>query len=297
MPTLFASPSANPPELVVVMPVYNEEASIGRVVDEWCHALNLLKIDYQLFVLNDGSRDGTRDCLDRLESHYPRLVTFDKANSGHGQTCIIGYRHALALGASYILQVDSDGQCDPRYFAHFWDERDAPAVMGVRVRRDDGQLRLLISRFVQLVTWAATGIHTHDANVPYRLIRHDVLELAMRSFPTTINLANVLLAVALEAGLQEQLKIVPIGFRQRFGGKASVKGGKFFKAGVSLYQELRHAQPYLSETISQLRTLLTLAPAKSDRARANTPTVKSTVLEESSSPIKPIHPTFPLSKS
>lgn len=47
-----------------------------------------------------------------MASRERELVVIDKPNSGHGQTSVEGYRTALAHGAEWILQVDSDGQCD-----------------------------------------------------------------------------------------------------------------------------------------------------------------------------------------
>ncbi len=56
--------------------------------------------------------------------------------------------HAARIGRS---QVDSDGQCDPRFFAAFWDGRDqADAIFGLRKTRDDGLSRVLISELCRI---------------------------------------------------------------------------------------------------------------------------------------------------
>ena len=48
---------------------------------------------------------------------------------------------------AYVFQIDSDGQCDPRYFASLWRLREQfTVVYGVRTTRDDGLARVLISR-------------------------------------------------------------------------------------------------------------------------------------------------------
>src|SRR5215467_324391 len=103
--------------LWIVMPVYNEQESVGGVFAEWLPALRQLGISFTLLALNDGSIDDTLAILQRVARANSEVEVVDKPNSGHGPTCIVGYRHALAAGAEWVLQIDSDGQCDPRYLA------------------------------------------------------------------------------------------------------------------------------------------------------------------------------------
>ena len=85
-------------ELAVVMPVFNEEACISGVVESWHDELSRNQIDFRMIILNDGSRDGTRHLLDRLE-HRPGIEVIHKQNSGHGPTILMGYRKGVELGA------------------------------------------------------------------------------------------------------------------------------------------------------------------------------------------------------
>jgi dolichol-phosphate mannosyltransferase len=171
--------------LWVIMPVYNEAESISGVVNEWLQTLHTLQTDFVLCVLNDGSRDRTLDILRQLEEQHPALQVVDKPNSGHGQTCVTGYRKAVDAGAQWIFQVDSDGQCDPAWFPAFWEARHQhPVIYGFRKKRDDGFIRFLISRVVTFVTWLGTGgVWVPDANVPYRLMRQDTLTEIARQVP------------------------------------------------------------------------------------------------------------------
>ena len=54
---------------------------------------------------------------------YPCLRAVHKENQGHGATVLYGYRCALAEGADYVFQTDSDGQTDPADFDKLWKER------------------------------------------------------------------------------------------------------------------------------------------------------------------------------
>ena len=48
------------------------------------------------------------------------VIHHKKPNSGHGESCLTGYREAIKLNSEWILQIDSDYQCDPIYFEKFW---------------------------------------------------------------------------------------------------------------------------------------------------------------------------------
>ncbi len=225
--------------LWAVMPVYNEEASVARVLDEWVPCLRAATgAPFRLCALNDGSRDGTLAILKNLQGQYPELMIVDKHNSGHGQTCAAGYKKALQNKAQWVFQLDSDGQCDPAFFKRLWDARDtSPAVYGYRKKREDGFSRFLISRAVTLVTFFCTGIWVRDANVPYRLMRSDTLAPYINRIPADFRLVNILLAA-----LQKKhhgIAWVDIVFRDRFGGTPSLKAFSFFRHGILLARQLR----------------------------------------------------------
>jgi glycosyltransferase involved in cell wall biosynthesis len=232
-----------PDSLWVVMPVYNEEASIGRVVAEWMPALRGVAgdgtaLDLTVLAINDGSRDATLDLLRDLERRHPELRVRDQPNAGHGASCLAGYRAALEAGADWVFQIDSDGQCDPVYFAALWAaRREHPVVFGYRVRRDDGWSRWAISRLVSLVGLLAARTWVGDANVPYRLMRRDVLESALPGIPASIQLANVALSLRLRRRVG--IRWVPIRFRERHGGTPSVRSATFARAGWRLFRDLR----------------------------------------------------------
>lgn len=226
--------------LWVIMPVYNEEEAISAVIDEWLPVLKKQVAGFTLCILNDGSKDGTLSILRRYEQQYPEIRIVDKPNSGHGQTCIFGYKLALESGAGWIFQIDSDGQCDPKYFPAVLEAAEScKAVYGYRQTRDDGLKRSLISRFVTLFTFGATGQWVRDANVPYRLIHSSVMAQIVNRVPESFHLANILVSVLTKkiAGI----RWVNIHFRDRVGGTPSVKTVSFVKHGFTLFRQLKAA--------------------------------------------------------
>src|SRR6266404_5178807 len=129
------------------MPVYNEASNIASVVHEWFAVLEKVAPDFVFFAVNDGSTDDTAAILARLSLEFGgRLRILDKKNSGHGNSCREGYELALAEGAAWVFQIDSDGQCDPKFFSDLYSNRNGQdCVFGYRRTRGDGLGRVVVS--------------------------------------------------------------------------------------------------------------------------------------------------------
>ena len=93
-----------------------------------------------------------------------------------------------------------------------WAQRHRYAsVFGKRIDRDDGLARKVISWFCRAATHIATGVPVRDPNVPYRLMRADVLP-AIGDFPQAFGLANILVSVVLQKGLGPRWAFTPSAF-------------------------------------------------------------------------------------
>ena len=226
-------------KLWFIMPVYNEEASIVHVIEEWLPEIrkNVGKDQFVFCALNDGSKDDTSKILHAQENIYTEIKVIDKKNTGHGQTCVFGYREAIKNNAEWIFQLDSDGQCDPDFFKLFWDRRYKHSVIyGYRTRREDGFLRFLISRVVTFVVFLATGVFIRDANVPYRLMHACTLNDVIDHIPEDFKLTNILIAAIQKR--RYTIKWINIIFRDRYGGSPSVKAYSFMREAFKLYKQL-----------------------------------------------------------
>jgi glycosyltransferase involved in cell wall biosynthesis len=164
----------------------------------------------------------------------------NKKNSGHGRSCREGYELALGEGAAWILQIDSDGQCDPAFFPAFYKECSShDCIFGQRETRDDGFDRVVISRCCSLLLWLMTGMKLKDPNVPYRLMRAEALKMALRKVPANFELQNIGLAFALRREPHSSWKYLPIHFRARPAGKSSYNYPRIVKTGMNLLRNIR----------------------------------------------------------
>ncbi len=94
---------------IAIVPAYNEERNIGRLLDE----LRLLDPDLEVVVVSDGSRDGTADVA---RAHGAHVVTLPY-NLGIGGAVQTGYRFAWEGGYDLAVRLDGDGQHDPLQLA------------------------------------------------------------------------------------------------------------------------------------------------------------------------------------
>ena len=220
--------------IYLVMPAYNEEANIRAVVEQWYPTVEKLRsegIKAVLAIANDGSKDATFSVLSGLAAQYPYLEAIDKPNSGHGATVLYLYRHALAEGADWVFQTDSDGQTDPAEFGQLWEARSGYDLqVGHRNHREDGLNRVVVTKVLKAVVRLTFGVSVTDANTPFRLMRADALRSLMEQVPDDFFLANVALS-AIAVKRKMRTRWLPITFRPRQGGVNSINLRRIFKIG------------------------------------------------------------------
>jgi glycosyltransferase involved in cell wall biosynthesis len=102
--------SANGTRLSIVIPVYNEEGTIGEVIER-VRRIDLGPIEKEIIVSNDGSSDGTWGIVREYADHCPEVVAYDSPiNLGKGAAVRLGLHHAS--GDVVIIQ-DADLELDP----------------------------------------------------------------------------------------------------------------------------------------------------------------------------------------
>ncbi|MEK7521030.1 MAG: glycosyltransferase family 2 protein [Patescibacteria group bacterium] len=96
----------NRPKISVVIPIYNEEAAIAANVGEVVKTLAGLGKEWELILVNDGSRDGTLSIVNALAKENPKIkiVSYAK-NRGRGYALRAGFK---AAGGDYVIATESD---------------------------------------------------------------------------------------------------------------------------------------------------------------------------------------------
>jgi len=163
--------------LSIVIPVYNEAATVGSLVDR----VRELSIDKELIIVNDGSSDGTREALRRFEGQDGIRVHHSPVNLGKGASVRIGF--SLAQGDIVTIQ-DADLELDPSEFLRLIEpivNGETDVVYGSRflLPPPPGQRGNLAfyaaNRGLSVLATALYGQKLTDIETCYKLMRREVL--------------------------------------------------------------------------------------------------------------------------
>jgi glycosyltransferase involved in cell wall biosynthesis len=169
-------PGSPRPSISAFFPCYNDERTIAGLVREADAQLRCATSDYEIIVVNDGSRDGSAMVLADLARQVPQLkvVTHD-ANRGYGGALRSGF---AAATKELVFYTDGDGQYDvgeiPIMLALLVDDTDF--VNGMKMSRSDPAYRVFVGNLHKFVTRWAFWLPIDDVDCDYRLIRRSVLD-------------------------------------------------------------------------------------------------------------------------
>jgi glycosyltransferase involved in cell wall biosynthesis len=175
-------PGGPRPSISAFCPCYNDESTIAGLVREADAQLRCATDDYEIIVVNDGSRDRSAAVLAELAPQVPRLkVVTHPVNRGYGGALRSGF---AAATKELVFYTDGDGQYDvreiPLMLALLVDDTDF--VNGMKMARSDPAYRVFAGNLHKFVTRWAFWLPIDDVDCDYRLIRRSVLEhIALRS--------------------------------------------------------------------------------------------------------------------
>lgn len=156
-------------DLSIVLPVYNEKEILPIVLKEWKKELSHTSVRYQFIVCEDGSTDGTKDLLPVLQKKFSIVLNQKNYRRGYGGAVLDGIAVATS---SYILCIDSDGQCDPKDFSAFWNQRKKSQVtIGWRQNRIDAPQRKIFSFLFKTAFLFLYPTTIHDPSAPFVLFQ------------------------------------------------------------------------------------------------------------------------------
>ena len=159
----------------VVVPVYNEERSVGLLYEELQAALDPLPDEWEVVYVDDGSTDDSFSALTRLHSRAGNVrVVRLRRNFGKAAALAAGFAEATG---DIVVTLDGDLQDDPSEIPHLLAKLDEgfDLVSGWKTRRRDPITRRIPSK---LFNWAAgrmSGVQLHDMNCGLKAYRGEVV--------------------------------------------------------------------------------------------------------------------------
>jgi glycosyltransferase involved in cell wall biosynthesis len=203
---------------LAIVPAFNEEASIGRVIDE----IRAFDPGFEIVVVDDGSTDRTAGMAADRGAHVVRLPF----NLGIGGAMQTGYRYAFEQGYDLAVQIDGDGQHDPAQLPKILGpvlDGKADLVVGSRFA-GDGEYRSTAARRIGIrifagVVSAVVRQRVTDTTSGFRAVNRRGIALFAADYPHDYpEVEATVMCVKHKLRLHE----VPVAMRERTGGRSSI---------------------------------------------------------------------------
>jgi glycosyltransferase involved in cell wall biosynthesis len=163
-----------PGSFSLVLPAYNEEANVAVVVSDALAIVPRFSDDFEIIVVDDGSRDRTAEIVSQLATVNPRVRLLRHGrNRGYGAALATGFR---ATRGDFVMFMDADRQFDIRdlrLLTPFAKEYDI--VAGFRMERRDPLHRRVFAELFNVTVRMLFGVHLRDIDCAFKLFRGDLL--------------------------------------------------------------------------------------------------------------------------
>lgn len=213
--------NAGGPRLSVVLPIFEEAASLEELVGRIEKTLRGQQLSFEIVAVDDGSGDETRAALDRLRSRRPYLIVVRHlTNRGNGAALRTGIR--VARG-DIVVTMDADGQHAPEDIPTLIQEMPPyDLVIGARGGSYSGSwYRGLANRFYNAFSSWLARTEIRDLTSGFRAMRRDVALHFLPLFPRGFSAPTTTTLGFLKAGYS--VAFVPIHVGQRRGGKSKIR--------------------------------------------------------------------------
>lgn len=205
-------------KIMVTIPAYNEEKNISGVVK----AVKFRHPEVDVVVINDGSKDKTGLEAERAGAFVINLPQ----NLGIGGAVQTGYIYAKRKGYDAVIQIDGDGQHDPKDLSRLMDsiaKDEADMVIGSRfVKKTDyesSKMRKLGINFFSKLVSIACRKDFYDTTSGYRAVNKKGIELFSEYYPRDYPEVETIV-YASKMGIR--IKEISVDMNKRLGGKSSI---------------------------------------------------------------------------
>lgn len=205
-------------KVLIIIPAYNEEKNIEKVVDNIVN--NFPEYDY--VVINDGSRDATRDICKARGYEFLNL----SINLGIGGAVQTGYKYAKDKGYDIAVQIDGDGQHDISYLKKMLpllESGEADIVIGSRFIDKEGfqssAARRTGIKLLSTLIFICTGCRIKDVTSGFRAVNKKFIDIYSQYYPIDYPEPEAIVAAVMNRG---KIKEYPVIMREREAGKSSI---------------------------------------------------------------------------
>jgi glycosyltransferase involved in cell wall biosynthesis len=212
-------------------PAYNEQDNIGPLTEEAVETLSRLCSDYEVVIVDDGSRDRTGEVADQLARRLPKVrAVHHPKNRGYGGALKTGFAEARL---DYVFFTDGDRQFriqEIERLLPFAEQYDI--VAGFRIKRQDHFIRLLNAKSWNLLCRLVLGVRVRDIDCAFKLFKRSVFD---RIHPTSDGavISTEIFALARLQGLS--VKEVGVNHYPRVAG---VQTGASLRVIAKAFREL-----------------------------------------------------------
>ena len=162
--------------LSIFFPAYNDAATIPSMIISAFLTVQRITNDFEIIVVNDGSKDHTAELLNELQRLYPqvRVITHPQ-NRGYGAALRTGFSSA---SKEWVFYTDGDAQYDPREMVKLVEalESNIDVVNGYKIERSDPLHRIIIGRLYHHIVRMIFGFRLRDVDCDYRLMRRSIFD-------------------------------------------------------------------------------------------------------------------------
>lgn len=226
------------PSVSIVMPAYNEEDIIETVARNCAAYLETVCPDYEVVIVNDGSKDRTGPILDALHAENPRIVPVHQQNKGYGGALQTGFTSATK---DYVFFMDSDNQFDirelDRLIPHLG---EVDVVLGYREHRQDHAGRKFNALGWRTLVNLLFDLGVRDIDCAFKIFKRDKLMAALPESEGAM--INTEMLVKLKRRNVKWVE-VPVSHFPRLGGQATGANPKViikaFKELLKLHGKLK----------------------------------------------------------
>ena len=222
-----------PPELSIVLPIFNEAESIPNLLNELAPSLEATGKTFEIICIDDGSRDNSFEQLKKLHAQDNRLRVV-RFRRNFGQTAAFAAGFDRAQG-DIVITMDADLQNDPADIPILLAKIDEgyDVVSGWRQERWREGFTAIITRKIPsaAANWLIsrlTGVYLHDYGCALKAYRRDVV----KSINLYGDLHRFLPAIASYYGVE--VAEVPVSYRSRQFGKSNYGMGRIVRVILDL---------------------------------------------------------------